>query len=125
MNIEFPEEVQPNIDHYGKIDIHSDTFKQLVKQSDWVISATCCEGCPSAVLECMAHGLVPIVTENASIDIKHYGFYFDDGKWLNNISILDKDIIASMAHSSQAETQTYYSPVSFSLRLKEAIEMIV
>lgn len=114
-----------NVIFYGKIDIYSEVFETLMEMCNWVISATCCEGCPSAILECMAHGLIPVVTENASINIGNFGCYFDDGKWLNNLSIMEREIIEIMSGRAQKEAQTYYSPAAFLQRLKDAIQEIV
>jgi len=131
----YPEE-ELSINYYGNIDIHGSLFEKLTKQCDWVISATCCEGCPSAVLECMAHGLIPILTGNASLtdysSIKpcKYGAILNQNIMdirtsINNIADTSIDECRELSKCSQITAQTYYSPAAFSLRLKEAIEAIL
>ncbi|MEK7751619.1 MAG: hypothetical protein AAB654_06850 [Acidobacteriota bacterium] len=63
----------PNIHPHGYIPMRSPAFYRLAAQCNWVISATCAEGQPGAVIECMAHGLIPILPNSANIDVESWG----------------------------------------------------
>jgi glycosyltransferase involved in cell wall biosynthesis len=60
---------RPNIHIYGNVKMRSARFQSLAARCNWIISATCTEGQPGAILECMGHGLIPIVSEAAHIDV--------------------------------------------------------
>ena len=68
----------PNIHMHGYIPMRSVSFEALALQCNWVISATCGEGQPGAVIECMAHGLVPVLPAAANIDLGHLGILLPD-----------------------------------------------
>jgi len=125
----YPELEDGNIHYHRKIDIHSEMFKRLVNLCDWVISATCCEGCPSSVMECMTHGLIPVATRNVGIDMQA-GFYMfgiveDIRENINLVSTWDTKETQIFSEENQSKAKNYYSPAAFSLRLKKAIEAIV
>lgn len=125
----YPELDEPNIHVHGHIDILGDEFKELVALCDWVISATCCEGCPSSVLECMAHGLIPVVTKNASIKMDGCAYItsnIDEIRYIvKDLSMLDPGSIYTLSECSRTTAEDYYSPEAFSLRLKEAVKAIL
>ncbi len=119
----------PNFHYYGKVDIHGDKFKELINLCDWIISATCCEGCPSSILECMVHGLIPVVTKNASVNMSLFGFYILDNiehikDFVAEVPKYDNKTLQVLSIEAQGKSQTYYSSAAFSLRFKEALEAI-
>lgn len=62
----------PNIKTYDFINIASKKFSNLMKTCAFVISPTCSEGGSPAVLNCVGNGgLIPIVSEFATIDRKY------------------------------------------------------
>lgn len=63
----------PNIQMHGFVGVGSRKFRALISDCAWVISATCSEGQPGSVLECMARGLVPVVPDAANIDVGDWG----------------------------------------------------
>ncbi|MEM7111597.1 MAG: hypothetical protein AAF614_04145, partial [Chloroflexota bacterium] len=67
----------PNIHYAGFIQMRSPEFLELVKKCSWVILPTCAEGQPGSVIECMAHGLVPILPREANIDLESWGIEID------------------------------------------------
>jgi glycosyltransferase involved in cell wall biosynthesis len=68
----------PNIHVYNFVEMRSRTFRRLANICNWVISATCAEGQPGAMLECMAHGLIPILPETANIDMGSWAIRLED-----------------------------------------------
>lgn len=124
----YPELDDANIHVHGHIHIHGREFKELVNLCDWVITATCCEGCPSSVLECMAHGLIPVATANASLKMDGAAYITDNIDDINylckDLSELDITSIRAMALIARNTARIDYSPENFSLRLKEAVAAI-
>lgn len=62
-----------NIHFEGFVKMRSRQFLDLAVKCNWVILPTCAEGQPGSVLECMAYGMVPIVTREANINLEDYG----------------------------------------------------
>jgi len=67
-----------NIHDLGFINIKSKEFICLMDSCSYVILPSCSEGMATAVLTCMNHGLIPIVTRECGIDLLDWGFYLDD-----------------------------------------------
>ena len=62
-----------NIHLHGYLEMRSLNFLDLASKCNWVILPTCAEGQPGSVLECMAHGLIPILSDYANIDLHDWG----------------------------------------------------
>ena len=67
-----------NIHVQGSIKMRSNKFYELINKCNFVISPTCAEGQPGSVIECMAHGLIPIISREACIDVKNFGVIFKE-----------------------------------------------
>jgi glycosyltransferase involved in cell wall biosynthesis len=65
-----------NIHPIGWISITSPKFLELVKQCAYVISPSCVEGQPGAVVQCMHAGLIPVVTKETGIETEDFGVTF-------------------------------------------------
>ena len=68
----------PNVHLHGFVRMRSRKFEELAKQCNWIISATCAEGQPGAVLEGMGYGLIPILPDSANIDFEGWGFRLEN-----------------------------------------------
>jgi len=121
----------PNIHFYGSIVMRSPKFETLAKLCNWVISATCAEGQPGAILECMGYGLIPILPEAANIDLDDFGMLIPDP---NNLGI--RSIITTCSELSVSECKHRseivrkiisddYSPENFLLCFKKAVQEIM
>jgi len=64
----------PNIHTYGFIDITSNLFRDLIEKCLFAIFPSCTEGEPSSIVNLMANGIIPVVTKNAGIRIKDFGY---------------------------------------------------
>lgn len=56
------------ITYYGFVEPGSPEFHEIMSCNQFVVFPSCSEGGASSVITCMAHGLVPVVTEEASVD---------------------------------------------------------
>lgn len=63
----------PNVHVHGFVPMRSDRFRRIASMCSWVVLPTCSDAQPGSVIECMAHGLLPILPESASIDIGGFG----------------------------------------------------
>lgn len=123
---------EPNIHFYGHVRMRSRVFLKLAARCNWVIAASCTEGQPGAVLECMAHGLIPLVSDTANMDM--------DPKWSDAIEKCEVDGIREsairvtrksvdecrrMAQEVVEVTRTRYTPQAFREGFKRAVVNIV
>jgi len=67
-----------NIHTYGFIYIRSELFKELMRKCGFVIFPSCSEGGGASVLNCMANGLIPILTRFTSINVEKIGEIIQD-----------------------------------------------
>jgi glycosyltransferase involved in cell wall biosynthesis len=68
----------PNIKMEGWIDTNDDQFKKLVTDCAWVISTSFSEGGGGSILNCMATGLIPVISRSSSITLPDdTGYYLE------------------------------------------------
>jgi len=119
--------VHSNIHVYGFIPMRSQKFTDLATQCDWVISPTCAEGQPGAVLECMAHGLIPILSKEANIDIGTWGIPLPDCRIdtlrLTGLraSVMEMESIHRMTAEVVDVARNQYSAVNFYKNIRKAV----
>ena len=121
----------PNIHVHGFIRMRSKQFESLAQQCNWVISPSCTEGQPGAVLECMAYGLIPILSRETNIDIGDRGVRLDccQVESLRSIayrmSEMSVETIQGMIAKTVETTRTVYSIEKFRLDLHRAFVSII
>lgn len=69
-----------NIVDCGFVDVASDRYLELLAKASWVILPSASEGMATSVLTCMRHGLIPIVTDAAGVDVGDLGIRLKDYK---------------------------------------------
>ena len=116
-----------NIHVHGFVKMRSKAFRDLAMQCDWVISPTCAEGQPGAILECMAHGLIPILSEEANIDVGKRGVLLPDCRidtirsTISRVSKMEEAAIRKTTDEVVEETRRSYSAEKFRTDLRLAI----
>lgn len=86
----------PNIHAMGFVSLTSKKFQNICKSVYWYVSASASEGCSGAVMDAMAAGLIPIVTEACGVDTHGAGFTMQNP----NIELLGVKLDAAAAMSS-------------------------
>jgi hypothetical protein len=120
-----------NIHFYGYVPMRSTHFETLAKSCNWVISATCAEGQPGAIIECMGYGLIPILPESANMTLGDIGIPLQECT-IEHI----RETALGLAHmrseecrrrslQAHATVKTEYSPEGFNISFKKAIQKIV
>jgi hypothetical protein len=68
-----------NIIYHGFVDVQSTAFQDILKKCAFIIFPSASEGNSPSVITCMANGgLIPIVTENADVDLNGYGIHIEN-----------------------------------------------
>lgn len=121
----------PNIHLHDFVQMRSAEFHALAKRCNWVIAPTCAEGSPGSVVECMAHGLIPILSDGATIDLEDWGYRIDA---LTVDAVRSAISVASASGATDCRTraekvvratQDRYSPDAFRRDFRNAVERIV
>jgi glycosyltransferase involved in cell wall biosynthesis len=117
----------PNIHIHGFVKMRSIRFHELIKECNWIISPSCAEGQPGAILECMGYGLIPILSAENNINLGKWGIRLESSEV---DSIRAKAIEASIMEVEECRTRSgdviteimeKYSVKEFRANLKRAI----
>jgi glycosyltransferase involved in cell wall biosynthesis len=121
----------PNIHLVPYLKKPSKEFFSMMDTCNFIISPTCAEGQPGAIIECMAHGLIPILSKEANIDTKNFGITLTENSIEEIIQIVKivsnkpPEWYKSMSDLTMNEIQNYYLPEHFLKNMKNAIDEIV
>jgi glycosyltransferase involved in cell wall biosynthesis len=63
----------PNIRNLGWVDVTAPAFHDLMRDHLGIVYPSCAEGGAGSVICCMHSGVIPVVTESASIDTEDFG----------------------------------------------------
>ena len=122
---------RPNIHNLGFIPMRSDAFWELARKCNWVILPTCAEGQPGSVIECMWHGMIPILPDTANIDLEDWGIRIPDLSLEAISSVVDEVTrMEPMSCRERAErvkdaARSKYTADQFRFNFKNAVRQIV
>ncbi|MCL0037611.1 glycosyltransferase [Thermodesulfovibrionales bacterium] len=120
-----------NIHLCGWIEMRSHNFYEIVNKCNYVISATCVEGQPGSVIECMAHGLIPVISKEANIDVKKFGIILKENtieeiiNVVNGLSQKSAEWCRKKSKLVLSEIAVNYSENHFLEAMKKAIQIII
>lgn len=120
----------PNIKFIGFMDVKSEQFAEISSKCAYVILPSSSEGCATSVTTCMRRGLVPIVTEEAGVDIGNFGYLLksievgDLVEQISEISKIDNKEYVRRSVLSYIESQKY-TQSHFSHTLEKALLTIL
>jgi hypothetical protein len=78
-----------NIKYKGWVDVNGVEFNTIVSECAWVINTSFSEGGGGSTLNCMAKGLIPIVSTSASIDLpEKSGLYLSENNYFELIALI-------------------------------------
>lgn len=69
----------PKISFHGFVEAESAKMREILARNAFVIFPSCSEGGGSSVLTCMSAGLIPVVTEEASVETGDFGISIASG----------------------------------------------
>jgi glycosyltransferase involved in cell wall biosynthesis len=99
----------PNIKFEGWIDINESHFKEIATGCAWVIGASFSEGGGGSILNCMAKGLIPVISRSSSISLpEKTGFYVEENNATGLVALL-KIITTLPAAELQAMSSNAYN----------------
>lgn len=120
----------PNIYTMGFVDTGSELFKKIESTSAWQIYPSGSEGAASSVILGMLSGLVPIISEECSIDINNDGWILPDcsietiREYVVRAAGTPYDTWAEMSKSIKEYSAENFSMESFRRRFKVAMREV-
>jgi ADP-heptose:LPS heptosyltransferase/glycosyltransferase involved in cell wall biosynthesis len=124
-------ESHPNIQLCGWIAYRSQRFYQLIDACNYVILPSCAEGQPGSVLECMHHGLVPVLSRECNIDTQDFGITLREAT-VEEIAHVATELMGKpvnwhrhMALRTLEAAKADYSETAFCRQLRAGIEAII
>lgn len=122
----------PNIKTEGWVDINSEGFKKLATDCAWVINASFSEGGGGSTLNCMAKGLIPILSQTSSITLPaKTGFYIENNSavavvdLLKTVSELPDDELEEMSLNAFNFIVTNHSLQNFKSKYKDFLIWVI
>ncbi|ABK45088.1 glycosyl transferase, group 1 [Magnetococcus marinus MC-1] len=116
---------------YGFMDLASPAFAQLLAQCGYVLFPSASEAGASSCLDAMAHGLVPVVTEQASVDVQGAGFILPDtsvqtiATHVGHLANLDPNHLQMRAQASFEKVNKHHRLEHFSQAFAQAWDAVV
>lgn len=120
----------PNIHRCGWLEVGGEQWQDVVTRCAWTILPSCEEGQPGSVVQCMAAGLVPVVTRETGIEAEGFGFVFADDsiptieRTVLNLAEMAPDEVAKRSAATLAVTRGKYSEATFLERWREILRTI-
>lgn len=106
----------PNVHAVGMVPVNGEQFYELARSCANVIHPSCSDGQAGSVVQCMAAGLVPLVSRETGIDVDGFGLQFaDDGLEEIERVILDVAGRPTAWHETQSALSRRAAEEQFSL----------
>jgi len=121
----------PNIHVHGFLRERSARFLELALACNWVITASCAEGQPGSILECMAHGMVPVLPLEANIDYEDFAAPISARspesivEAMRALSVMAPEECKRRAGRAAEVARQRYAEAVFERRFAEAVRHIV
>jgi hypothetical protein len=113
-----------NIEYLGGIESDSRYMVDITSKCAFALSASCRDGDPAALMECMRYGLVPLITRDTDISFKD-ALLFKDYRLesiktgIKTASSLDQDNYIRLAKNSYISSLENYSS-NYSIAIEQA-----
>lgn len=120
-----------NIHYHGFVDVRSKEYKAIVERCAFVIFPSCSEGGCVSVLNVMQYGLIPVVTEEASIDTQAAGYLMksvnveDIQHYLDHLSSLPIERLRTEARSLIEWVEEHHSLLNYRSAFANALTEVI
>lgn len=120
-----------NVTFHGFIDSESQAMQKILLTNAFVIFPSCSEGGGSSVITCMAAGLIPIVTKEASVEIEDFGFLIDSPTISSIVSVmqlassLKKDEMITRSENAKSYATTNHSNKLYTQTFRDSLLKVI
>ena len=119
------------ISYHGFVDVSSQTMKNILERCNYTILPSCSEGGGSSVLTCMHGGLIPLVTQESSVDLEDFGILIDQptpeavADAMRQAAALPTGTIRSRAQAASAFVNNKHSAQQVEAALRASLSKII
>jgi len=119
-----------NIHVEGWVDVHGETFRDIVSRCGAIVYPSCAEGQATSVLNCMRTGLVPIVTKEAGFSVQDFGLLLQDltvesiQRTVKQLMTVSASDFAERARKTWEYTRAQHSHEAYTRRYHEIVQSI-
>lgn len=121
----------PNIHLGGWVQMRGLQFYELVDKCAFVIHPSCAEGQPGSVVECMHQGLIPVVSQETTIDTDDFGITLDTCsieeivEVIQDLSQRSPEWCEEMSRRTRKAAVTEFSEAAFLRNMRDAIQCVI
>jgi len=121
----------PNIHPIGHISIRSETFRKLTDKCVSTVHASCADSMPGGVLDCMARGLIPVVSVESGMDTAGFGVTLEESsvaeirRAVTDLTNTPPDVCRRMSEEAYKAAATRYTLASFSNNIEQILREIL
>jgi glycosyltransferase involved in cell wall biosynthesis len=121
----------PNIHTLGWVDTASQQFNEILNSCIGMVFASCSEGQCGGVINCMAGGLIPIVSWESGVDVADFGIILKSStvaeikEAVQHVSRMPVEDLKTMAYKASEYARNAHSRESFSREYRNALASIL
>jgi glycosyltransferase involved in cell wall biosynthesis len=119
-----------NIHYHGHLVRSGERMRALMNECNWILGASCSEGACRSVIECQAHGLIPLVTNDCTVRTGDWGLALPEdpsGIRATVTAAAGFDVAECRERSANSlrAVQRYYSRECYRKKVTEALLAIL
>lgn len=122
-----------NVKFYGKIDVDTKLYGNLVCKCGYSVLLSASEACPTSIITTMKSGLVPIYSNNCGTDFNGHGIQFDEKnirvskvkKYFENAKLIQPSQLEYLSDRVKDYSINKFTEDNFFKRVTEIIGSIV
>ncbi len=121
----------PNIHALGWVRLRSRQFYDLMAHCAYAVLPSCSEGSPGSVVECMYHGLIPVVSREATLDTDDFGVMLESceptalARTVRELTALAPETVTARSARTLEVARTAYSATAFVDNMTAALAAIL
>src|SRR5262245_15507055 len=121
----------PNIHPIGHVGIRSEAFKKLTDKCVATVHASCADSMPGGVLDCMARGLIPMLSVESGMDTAGFGVSLEESSVaeirsaVTDLVNTPSDICRRMAEEAYKTASMRYTLGAFSDNIERILKEIL
>lgn len=125
-----PELALPNVECRGWIDVGSESFQQLVRQTSAMVYPSCGEGQAGALVNCIRAGLIPIASQQSGVEVNPFGIQLDECSVdeictaVTKIASMDADELYARSRAAANFGEAHFSRAAYTKRYNEILDAI-
>ena len=120
-----------NIKTVGFIDVRSVQFREIIKNTGFIIYPSCSEGQAGSVITCMHAGLIPVISYESGVDVEDFGVLLEKSSIdeitdsVKTISQSSGEKLHQMSKKSWEYAQTHHTREIFAAHYDTFVREIV